>query len=371
MNYEIFTPDYKNNILGIPNSILAHYGAKPHHDTHPILDEKLRHGYKNIVLLVMDGMGLDVLKAHAPNGFLAKNCVTQLSSVYPCTTVSALTTFETGLTPIEHGWLGWAHYFQEIGKSVELYTNKESGTERSVSEKPIAWNTLGYKNLFAQIQEADSDIECCRVSPFGEYWCDTNEAICNHIETLCKKDGRRYIYAYHFQPDKDMHHSGCYSERTKANIVLFNMQIEQLAASLTDTLLIVTADHGLNDTKLLCIEDYPEIWNCLYAPPTREARSLSFFVKQEYMADFPSIWEKHFKDSFIFMTGDEAFESTYFGTGTPHKRARNFLGDYVAIATGEISIWFRDEKGIIPDYKGMHAGLCNDEMIVPLILIER
>ena len=371
MDYTIFLPDYQNSILGIPNSILAHYGAKPHHATLPVLDEKLRRNYKNVVLLVLDGMGADVLNAHAPNGFLVRNRVALLSSVYPCTTTSALTTFETGLTPIEHGWLGWAQYYEEIGKSVELFTNKESGTETSVSEKPITWEIIGYKNLFAQINEMDSKIECCRVSPFGEYKCDTNEAICGHIEALCKKDGRRYINAYHFQPDQDMHITGCYTERTKANIVLFDMQLEQLAASLTDTLLIVTADHGLCNTKLLCIEDYPEIWNCLTAPPTREPRSLSLFVKDEYKNDFPIIWKKYFDESFIFMTGDEAFESTYFGTGTPHKRARGFLGDYAALATGDVSIWFRDEKGECPDYKGMHAGLRTDEMVVPLILVER
>ena len=145
MNYEVFLPDYDCSILGIPNSILAHYGAKPHHKTLPVLDEKLRRNHKNVVLLVLDGMGMEVLKAHSPNGFLANNCVAQLSSVYPCTTVSALTTLETGLTPIEHGWLGWAHYFKELGKSVELYTNKESGTEKSVSELFIPWQIIGYK----------------------------------------------------------------------------------------------------------------------------------------------------------------------------------------------------------------------------------
>ena len=76
---------------------------------------------KNIVLLVLDGMGLDVLKTHAPDGFLMKNCEARLSSVYPCTTTSVLTTFETGLTPIEHGWLDWSHYFKEIGNGSDTY----------------------------------------------------------------------------------------------------------------------------------------------------------------------------------------------------------------------------------------------------------
>jgi hypothetical protein len=120
----------------------------------------------------------------------------------------------------------------------------------------------------------------------------------------------------------------------------------------------------------LCIEDYPEIQKCLYVPPTREPRSLSFFVKDKDKTDFPSIWKNHFDSSFILLTGDEAFESKYFGTGTPHKRAREFLGDFVAIATGDISIWFRDEDGNSKDYKALHAGLCYDEMVVPLILIE-
>jgi len=123
--------------------------------------------------------------------------------------------------------------------------------------------------------------------------------------------------------------------------------------------------------SLLYIEDFPEIRKCLYAPPTRERRSLSFFVKDEYKADFPSIWKKYFDNSFILMTGNEAIESTYFGSGIPHKRARGFLGDFVAIATGDISIWFRDEKGKGVDHIALHAGLCHDEMVVPLILIER
>ena len=78
---------------------------------------------------------MSALKAHAPDGFLMKHSVTQLGSVYPCTTTSALTTYETGLTPLEHGWLGWAMYFSEIDKSVELFTGKQSGTNIPAAEK--------------------------------------------------------------------------------------------------------------------------------------------------------------------------------------------------------------------------------------------
>ena len=247
MNKNILFPDYNNNILGTPNSILAYFGAKTHHATLPVLDKKLSENYRNIVLFVLDGMGINALNTHAPDGFLAKNCAAELSSVYPCTTTSALTTFETGLTPAEHGWLGWSSYFKEVDECVDLFTGNISGAERPSKNPGIAWQVLAYKNLFEQIKEADSSVECCRVSPFGEYKTETNEDVCNHIEKLCQKTGRRYIFAYHFRPDSDMHKYGCNNERVKADIVLFDKQIEQLSRKLTDTLLIITADHGLVD----------------------------------------------------------------------------------------------------------------------------
>ena len=367
----IILPDYNNSILGIPNSILAHFGATPHHATLRILDEKLAKGYKNIVLLVLDGLGLDVLKAYAPDGFLMKNCAAQISSVCPCTTTSAISTFETGLSPIEHGWLGWSMHFKEIEKCVDIFTGHQSGTDRPAADGNIAWRTIGYKNLFAQINEADPSVECCRVSPFGEYKTDTNEAVCTHIKTLCKKAGRKYINAYHFQPDGDIHESGCYSERAKAHVVLFDWQIEQLAANLADTLLIVTADHGLIDIEELTIENFPEIDECLAIPPTREPRSLSFHIKPGYSDVFPRRWKQQFDNDFQLMTATEALEKRIFGEGTPHSRAMDFIGDYVALATGNKSLWYRDENGESHDFKAMHAGLSPEEMIVPLVLIER
>lgn len=368
----IYYPNYQQNcILGIPNSILKHYGAATHHNTLPALDEHLSKGYKNVVLLVLDGLGMEALSTHSPDGFLMNNCVTQLGTVYPCTTTSALTTYETGLTPLEHGWLGWAMYFSSMGKSVELFTGNQSGTNTPVGDNNLVWDTIGFKNLFEQIGEADSSVECCRVSPFGEFWTDTNEAICTHLEALCKNDGRRYIYAYHFQPDNDMHRTGCNSERVKADVVLFDKQIEQLAAQLQDTLLIVTADHGLTNVEECLVEDYPDINECLDVVPTREPRSLSFFVKPEFRTDFPERWQRHFLDDFRLLTGEEALNSELFGTGVPHKHIKDFLGDYVALATGKRMLWFRDEQGCKSGHLAAHAGLLKEEMLVPLIIVER
>jgi hypothetical protein len=156
-----------------------------------------------------------------------------------------------------------------------------------------------------------------------------------------------------------------------AHVTLFDKQIERLASGLRDALLIVTADHGLTDVKMFAVDDFPDIEECLSARPTREPRNLSLFVREECKAVFPERWNAHFGDDFRLMTGDEAFSRRVFGEGAPHPRARAFLGDYVALATGASAVWFRDEDGALNDIKAAHAGLRPAETQVPLIMIDR
>ena len=371
MNYEITAPDYGNSILGIPNSILAHFGAKPHHATLPALDERLRKkDWKNVVLLLFDGMGVDALDKDSPGGFFQRHSIAGLSSVCPCTTTSALTTYETGLSPIEHGWLGWSCYFREIGKCVDLFSGNQSGTKRPAADHNIVWENLGYQNLLSQVQAASPGIECRGVSPFSDVTIDSCEKVCAQITELCKKEGRRLICAYHYQPDHDMHEFGCYDGRVQAMIRSYESQVEAMCAELDDTLLIISADHGLIDVKVLLLEDFPEIAECLRAPLSREMRNLSLYIKDEFKDVFPDRWNARFEDSYHLMPADEAINAGYFGPGALHARARDFMGDYVAFATGELGLSYRDEQGEYKNFAATHAGLCREEMMVPFIVVE-
>ncbi|WP_179233623.1 alkaline phosphatase family protein [Halorubrum ezzemoulense] len=68
-----------------------------------------------VVLLLVDGFGLDGWKRHRPRcGLLDRlteaGTVTPLTSVYPSETAAAITTLETGRLPCEHGYVGWNVY---------------------------------------------------------------------------------------------------------------------------------------------------------------------------------------------------------------------------------------------------------------------
>ena len=58
----ILLPDYTHSLVNVTSSILNHFGAQAAHPPLPEVDEILKNGsYRNIVLLLFDGMGMDAL----------------------------------------------------------------------------------------------------------------------------------------------------------------------------------------------------------------------------------------------------------------------------------------------------------------------
>ena len=64
MEKKVIWPDYNNCIANLPNSILKKFNANPVGATLPLLDKYLEKDYKNIVVILLDGMGKVVLENH-------------------------------------------------------------------------------------------------------------------------------------------------------------------------------------------------------------------------------------------------------------------------------------------------------------------
>jgi len=93
-------------------------------------------------------------------------------------------------------------------------------------------------------------------------------------------------------------------------------------------------------------------------------------VKPRKRAQFETEFNREFGNDFLLLTGGQALERKLFGEGTPHQKVNDFLGDYLAAATGEISIDYT-RPAWREVLKGQHAGLTENEMTVPLIIVER
>ncbi len=368
MSKKIMRPDYKNCIANVPNSILKKWGLEPNGTTLPLLDEQLAGEYKNIVVLLLDGMGTSILRGNLEeNGFFRTHQVAEYSSVFPPTTVAATTSVACGLNPAEHAWLGWDCYYPQVDKNVTVFFNVEQGTEEPAADYNVPWTYCPYENIVTKITAVGG--EAYNVAPFVEPYPDSFEKICDRIAELCKAPGQKYIYSYWNEPDHIMHEEGCFGPGAKQTLRELEKQVETLADKLTDTLLIITADHGHMDSKGVCILDYPEICDCLVRMPSIEPRALNLFVKDGMQEKFEQEFCKAFGEKFLLWKKEQVIAEGLFGEGREHEHFRAMLGDYLAIAIDDLSIYNTKEEA--EKFVGVHAGMTEEEMQIPLIVIKK
>ena len=367
---EMCYPIYDESLLSLTASILKHYGAPTPHKSLPEFDALLAKNPKNVIFMLFDGMGPTLLEQHLPaESFLRRHFVRSLSSVFPPTTTAATTTTESGLSPLEHGWLGWSLFFDEIGENVSIFPNTITESDgRKAADYHVARQYIPYQTMYDKIAMATGgEVDATPVSPFTPYKSQSVDEICRAVLDLCRQPNRQYIYTYWHQPDYDLHDLGTANSTITALLQKIDEQMEALCAKLTDTLVVITADHGLTDTAYLMLSDYPDVMDCLVRTPSLECRCMSFFIKPGRHADFERAFNSHFANCYQLLTHSEVIESNLFGAGTPHSRSEAFIGDYLAIATGLISL--------APPgahlFKAAHAGFTAIERDIPFIVVEK
>lgn len=360
-------PDYENCISNLPNSVMRYFGVETKGKTLPILDRYLKGEYRNVIVLLLDGMGINIMKKNlSKDGFFMSHLKGQYSSTFPPTTVAATTSVLSGQMPNEHGWLGWDCYYPQIDKNVTVFLNVEQETGIPAADYNVSYRYCPYENVIDRLK--NEGVEAHLVAPFIEPYPNGFEMITDMIKSLSKKEGRKYIYAYFDEPDTTMHKKGCFTKEAIDSLSKLEQKVNKLCSEIEDSLLIVTADHGHIDSRCLCIEDYPDIMECLVRMPSIEPRALNLFIKPDKKKEFEESFNTLFGDDFVLMTKEEVMESKLFGTGTDHIYFKDMLGDYLAVATGDTTIFNTKEEA--DTFIGVHAGLTTDEMAIPLIVID-
>ena len=365
---EIVLPDYNKSILNLSCSILQHYGVKPEHDTLPQADEKLKKNHQHVVVILLDGLGINILEQHlCYKDFLPRNMLTEYSSVFPPTTTASTTTFLSGKSPIEHGWLGWDVYFEQEDKTVTCFTNTLKSSTTVAADYNVARKYLPYENIIEKINKA-GQAKANLVFPFGpDAHPDLNDWI-NTIKKTCHSNEKTFTYAYWENPDHELHIKGTKSNEITKIVEDLNSKLSILCESCPDTLFFITADHGHKDIiNNLLTEDYPEINEMLIRETSIEPRAISFFVKPEYVDKFPRIFNDIFGSDYILFTREEVLKNELFGPGFANENLTG-IGDYIAAAYGPRTLV---QNKNCHQFKSHHAGLSKEEMSIPLICYER
>lgn len=385
MNLETLMPNYNNSILNLINSILKKFNVETKYKGLSKLDKILDKEYKNVVLVVLDGMGERVLNDHVKNGLFKQNEIDTITSVFPSTTTAAMTTYYSGKPPIETAWIGWSQYFKEYGKTLDLFPEKDSytGDKLKINNLPVD-DIIGFKTVYEMIREENEQIKTYEIMPTHcakkakiTMTANTIEEMCECIETLCTARGNKFIMAYNDNPDGILHKFGCESEEVNEFMKNTEKEFEKLIEKLkeTNTIIIISADHGHNDIKeTIDIVEEEELQKCLLMPPSVESRATSFLVKEEMKENFERIFNEKYGDRFKLYTKEEFLKNEFLGYGEKHEKIDEFLGNYISVAIDSsrflLGTNLSRELKKLDEKKSTHSGLTKNEMEVPLIVFD-
>ena len=130
---QILYPDFKNSLVNFASSIKKHFNAnlKEEYPSIKLVDDLLKDKEK-VVVILLDGMGINIINGNLDdNSFIKNHIISQMTSVYPPTTVAATNALLTGVLPGENGWFGWQQYIKEnnhhyvMFKNIDYYTEEE------------------------------------------------------------------------------------------------------------------------------------------------------------------------------------------------------------------------------------------------------
>lgn len=365
-------PNFKKCNVNVSATLAEFLGAPNGNATLPCLKKELQKGYKNVVFICFDGMGMHPLKVNLDkDDYLLKNVTKVLRSTFPATTTCATTSLTTNTLPLQHGWFGWSVYFEKLGRNVDIFMNTDSQTREKVDvtgSSPLAqfpyyfdranceYNVNTIFPPFVKVARPERNV----------VWNFDAADFFEQIFNICQKDGKQFVYAYCNQPDHDMHEYGVTCEHTENMLKDISARLHNLESRLHDTLLIVTADHGQIDVKGE-VEFYKDetMLNMLTCYPYMEPRAVAFRVKQGQNKLFEKYFKNTYGKDFILYKSEKLIKKGWFGkTGDKAE----LLGDYVAIGTYTHKIALCAQPDDDFHFLGHHTSL-TEEMLVPLIII--
>ena len=382
-------PDYhESSIVNLMQSILAGLGNIAHggvYAPHPLVSAQALREARKVVLFVIDGLGYEYLRETVADGALNAHLRGRLTSVFPSTTATAITTFMTGSAPQQHALTGWYMWFREIGVVAAPlpFTSRAGGislastgvdARRLFASRPIA-DVLDRRCFIVQRRDlVDSHYTNAFRGRAEVRGYRSLAGFFDSVREVVHRDEACFVYAYWPQLDALSHGFGADHERTRKHL----REIDARFADFLDTArgsgatLIVTADHGFVDTTAetrLELDDHPRLADTLVLPLCGEGRVPFCYVDPAKRGLFESYVAEELGECCVAIENRELIEGGYFGLGEPHPRLAERIGHYALLMKDNFVL--RDRllgEGERPVHVGVHGGTTRAEMHVPLVM---
>lgn len=380
----MYLPNYKNgSIVNLMATLTKELGGDSPYGLLKDFNSEILGG-KNIILMAVDGLGYEFLKKYGRGSFLEKNLKQKITSVFPSTTAAGITALLTGVPAEQHGLTGWFLYLKELGLVSRILPFTTRSGRIHLSEQGIKFSDIFQtESIFKKIKAAGYAIQhrdyinspYSRITTAGAKRLSFNSASGFFLaikKALKQKTKRKFIYAYWDGLDSSCHKYGCAGQKTLKYFEAFDKKVEAFAKTLKNTVLIITADHGIIDTpphKVIKAADYPEFTRRLALPLCGEPRLAYCYVKPGETSRFKNYVKKNFSKYCEIHKSDELIKKNFFGLFKAHPKLSDRVGDYTLIMKDNYILkdFLTAEEPKISI--GNHGGVSREEMFVPLIVI--
>lgn len=376
-------PDYAGRgFTNLVASIVEACGGAPRHAPLAALAPRELAAAQNLVLLIIDGLGDLYLRGRGAGGALEARRKGAITSVFPSTTASAITTSYTGWTPLEHGLTGWFTLFGEAGCVGSPLPFERRGDKTPLGVAPARlyragplFDGLARRSLvvsYRPIIDAAYNLHHCGRAERRAY--DTLDGLVQETVAAVKSGPEpKFVYAYWPEFDALSHRYGNASAEAQAQFRRIDAAFAELMARLagTDTLVVATADHGFIDSvgaDALDFADAPGLPGLLRYPLCGESRIAFCHVQQGRAAEFMDRARDWLGDRARVCASAELTGEGWFGGGEAHPRFAERIGDVALLMHGRATVkdWTPGESR--HRHIGHHGGASEDEMLIPLIV---
>lgn len=349
-------------------------------------------GISKVILIVIDGLGYNRLLSHIEkfegtfSNLAEKGVLKPITSTFPATTSTSLTSMFTALPPSDHGIIGYLMYLRNYGLILDTLNMQpvygwasDAKFTEEFTPKIMTWRSSlkesGIKVLTAT-RSIHLESGLSRILHRGQEMIPY--ILASDMLTSCRKaleeSGPTLIVMYYSGLDALEHLYGPNSEEATLEIQSLEYFIKiALFDKLTkivrkETMLLLTADHGQSETsEVYFLKDIPDIRDHLVIPPVGDSRATFLFPKNDEGDQLREAFEKKIK-GFKLVYSKELIKRGAFGSTGNQSKLQEKVGNTVALGIGNKAILYPySEKDREKSKRGSHGGMSANEMIVPLL----
>jgi predicted AlkP superfamily pyrophosphatase or phosphodiesterase len=351
---------------------------------------------KRVILLLLDAFGWNLFQQERPRlEWLVEQSAVQdkLTSIFPSTTVAALSSLWTGYAPAQHGMVGLRLFFPEYAALVQMIRftpNFINMPAALVEAGTIPEQFLAVPGFAEQLSAAGIPAHSFKGkdiihSPLSlmhdrgihkQHSYVTTADLFVQLRQLLEETAGKELYVNAYWPaiDTITHVQGPDGESVAAELhaVLAQLKKELFdklsPAARSETVLIITGDHGQIRTTpdhSITLADHAGIKDNILMRPAGEPRVLYLYARQGRKQALIEYINHSLAEAAIAFDAEEMLDSGLLGPRPHAPLSLDRMGDVVVLMRANYILVDPDEAHKVNRLNGRHGGMTPEEMDIP------